>query len=56
LGPLLPPEPPEWTPLSAYVGIFFSTMPTGFYETFKRMLQVWPERFPEDDDDFDDDS
>ncbi len=42
--------PLEWTPLSAYVAIFFSTMPQGFYDTFKRMLQAWPERFPDDED------
>lgn len=47
IGPL---SPPEWTPLSANIAIFFSTMPKGFYETFKRMLMAWPERFPEDDD------
>ena len=47
IGPL---PPPEWTPLSAYVAIFCSTMPKGFYETFKRMLIAWPDRFPEDEE------
>jgi hypothetical protein len=42
--------PPEWTPLSLYVATFFSTMPAGFYETFKRMLLAWPDRFPHDHD------
>lgn len=46
--------PPEWIPLAAKVMIFFSTMPTGFYESYKRMLRGWPDRFPEDDDDLDD--
>jgi hypothetical protein len=44
---------PEWTPLSVNVGIFFSTMPSAFYETFKNFLREWPDRFPHDDDDWD---
>jgi hypothetical protein len=45
---LLPPL--EWTPLSLNVGIFFSTMPLAFYETFKNILREWPDRFPNDED------
>ena len=45
--------PSEWTPLSMYVGIFYSTMVTGFYETFKNCLRQWSDRFPHDED-FDD--
>lgn len=45
-----PLPPPEWTPLAANVAVFSSTMPTGFYDTFKGMLRVWPDRFPFDDD------
>lgn len=39
-------EPPEWIPLAAQVMIFYSTMPSGFYETYKNMLRAWPDRFP----------
>jgi hypothetical protein len=46
--------PPEWLPLAAKVMIFFSTMPSGFYESYKNVLRGWPDRFPEDDDDSDD--
>jgi hypothetical protein len=28
-------QPQEWTPLCAYVGIFCTTIPPGYYETFK---------------------
>jgi hypothetical protein len=48
---LLPP--PEWTPLAIKVSIFYSTMPEGFYKTFKEFLSVWSDRFPHDED-FDD--
>jgi hypothetical protein len=48
IGPLQ--EPPEWIPLAGKVMIFFSTMPSGFYESYKNMLRGWPDRFPEDDD------
>jgi hypothetical protein len=47
-------EPPEWIPLAAQVMIFYSTMPSGFYETYKNMLRAWPDRFPEYDNDLDD--
>jgi hypothetical protein len=47
-------EPPEWIPLAAKVMIFFSTMPSGFYESYKNMLRGWSDRFPEDDDGLDD--
>jgi hypothetical protein len=50
-----PLPPPEWTPLTVNVSIFFSTMPSAFYETFKRFLIAWSDRFPHDED-FDDDS
>jgi hypothetical protein len=52
IGPLQ--EPPEWIPLVAKVMIFFSTMPPGFYESYKNMLRGWPDRFPEDEDGLDD--
>jgi hypothetical protein len=38
---------PEWSPLSLKTMLFFSTMPSAFYETFKNFLQEWP--FLEDD-------
>jgi hypothetical protein len=44
----------EWTPLTVHVSLFFSHMPSAFYETFKRFLIGWSDRFPLDDD-FDDD-
>ncbi len=47
VGPL---PPPEWTPLALNVSIFFSTMPAGFYETFKNFLRGWPDRFPRDEE------
>ena len=43
--------PPEFTPLAAQVSIFFSTMPSALYETFKRFLMEWSDRFPYDDED-----
>jgi hypothetical protein len=49
-----PLPPPEWTPLTLNVGIFFSTMPSAFYETFKNFLRGWSDRFPHDED-YDDD-
>jgi hypothetical protein len=51
---LAPPLDLEWTYLNINVSTFFSTMPLGFYETFKRFLRAWPDRFPSDDEDFDD--
>ena len=42
--------PPEFTPLAAQVSIFFSTMPSALYETFKRFLMEWSDRFPYDDE------
>jgi hypothetical protein len=53
VGPL---PPLEWTALATQVCIFFSTMPSAFYETFKNFLKEWPDRFPHDDEeeDFDD--
>jgi hypothetical protein len=42
--------PLEWTPLSLNVGVFFSTMPLGLYETFKNFLREWPDRFPQDEE------
>jgi hypothetical protein len=46
VGPL---PPPEWSPLAFHVTAFFSTIPSGVYETFKNMLREWPDRFPDDD-------
>jgi hypothetical protein len=44
------PLPPlEWTPLAMNVGIFYSTMPQAFYETFKNFLRGWSDRFPHDE-------
>ena len=45
LGPV--PLVLEWAPLSIQVTIFFSTMPSAYYETYKNLLREWP--FPEDD-------
>jgi len=39
------PQPPEWTPLKAYVTTFFLTKPEAFYDTFKSMLLACPDRF-----------
>ena len=44
LGPV--PLVSEWVPLSIKVKIFFSTIPSGYYETFKNILKEWP--FPVD--------
>jgi hypothetical protein len=54
--PLSALSPVAWTPpfITIRVGIFYSTMPSAFYETFKNFLREWPGRFPSDDDeDFD---
>jgi hypothetical protein len=32
------------------VGTFYSTMPVGFYDTFKNFLREWSHRFPHDED------
>ena len=45
LGPV--PLVLEWAPLSIQVTIFFSTMPSAYYETYKNLLREW--LFPEDD-------
>jgi hypothetical protein len=45
LGPV--PLELKWVPLSIRVKIFFSTMPSAYYETFKNISKEWP--FPEDD-------
>jgi hypothetical protein len=45
LGPV--PLELGWVPVSSQVMIFFSTMPSAYYETFKNILKEWP--FPEDD-------
>jgi hypothetical protein len=45
LGPV--PLVLEWAPLSIQVTIFFSTVPSAYYETYKNLLREWP--FPEDD-------
>jgi hypothetical protein len=42
-------QPQEWTPIAASVYIFFSTMPSGGYETFKRILTTCANLFPNDD-------
>ena len=42
--------PPEFTPLTDQVSIFFSTVPSALYETFKRFLMEWSDRFPYDDE------
>jgi hypothetical protein len=48
LSPVSPPPQtaPEWTPISMNVGVFFSTMPLGYYDTFKNMLREAPGHFP----------
>lgn len=46
-------EPPEWIPLAFKVKAFYSTMPKGFFESYKRMLLLWPNRFAKDDDLYD---
>ena len=33
-------QPQEWTPLSANVLLFFSTMPSAFYESLKNFLKA----------------
>jgi hypothetical protein len=38
------------TALDLKVSIFFSTMPSAFYETFKNFLREWSDRFPHDED------
>jgi hypothetical protein len=49
-------SPLEWTPpfITIHVGVFYSTMPSACYETFKNFLREWPDRFPSDDEDLDD--
>jgi len=39
---------PERTPISMQVGVFFSTMPQGYYDTFKSMLREASDHFPQD--------
>jgi hypothetical protein len=43
-------SPPEWIAIVANVTIFFSTIPHGFYETFKNILRDKPDRFPQSQD------
>jgi len=53
--PLKPSGPqymlaPEWTPISLHVGIFFKTIPQGYYDTFKNiMLHEASDHFPPDE-------
>src|SRR5262249_48698642 len=46
--------PPEFTPLAAQVSIFFSTMPSALYETFKGFLVESSDGFFKDGDVFED--
>jgi hypothetical protein len=57
VAPVRPPHrtPPEWTPISLLVGIFFSTIPSGYYDTFKSILREHSELFPHDEDILSDD-
>lgn len=43
-----------WMHINIAVSIFFSSMPLGYYDTFKNMLRERSDLFPHDDDDFDD--
>ena len=52
--PIGPLPPLEWTPINIAVSIFFSSIPSGFYDTFKNMLREWSDRFPHEAEDFDD--
>ena len=47
IGPL---PPLEFTPITFVVSTFFSTIPSGLYDTFKNILREWPDKFPHDDD------
>jgi hypothetical protein len=53
LAPVSPPQhliTPEWTPISLHVGIFFQTIPQGYYDTFKNMLREASDHFPYDEE------
>jgi hypothetical protein len=49
-----PPLELEWGLINIVVSIFFSTMPLGYYDTFKNMLRDRPDLFPDDEENFDD--
>jgi hypothetical protein len=49
-----PPLDLVWMHINIAVSIFFSSMPSGYYDTFKNMLRERSDLFPNDDDDFDD--
>jgi hypothetical protein len=50
IGPRSPLELTPWTPLNIVVSIFFSTMPSAYYDTFKNALRDRPDLFPHDED------
>lgn len=46
-GPL---PPLELMPITLNATLFYSTIPSAFYDTFKNMLREWSDRFPHDED------
>ncbi len=49
LKPAFPPLESIWVNINITVSIFYSSMPTAYYETFKRMLLGRPDLFQTDD-------
>ena len=44
------PPPPEFIPISVVVNVFFASIPSAYYDTYKNTLREWSDRFPVDED------
>ena len=49
-----PPLELAWMHINLAVSVFFSAMPSAYYDTYKNILRERSDLFPYDDDDFDD--